>query len=185
MVEQVAFQTIFQFLQTVGILVGVYYYISTIRSNQRNQQMQLETRQAQLFMNLYQTFSSPEFIKNWDHVNWRLEFEDWEDAFNKIHPTKNPEERAIWFSVGAFFEGVGVLVRRNLIDISLVNDLLGNMIKMTWEKMGPIEKESRIRLKNPDAWNDFEYVYNEILRYTEDSPGSGSRIREEAKQYME
>ena len=55
MVEQVTFQTLFQFLQTVGILVGVYYYISTIRTNQRNQELTrkaqeqaLETRQAQL-----------------------------------------------------------------------------------------------------------------------------------------
>jgi hypothetical protein len=32
MVEQVTFQTIFQFLQTVGILVGVFYYIMTIRT---------------------------------------------------------------------------------------------------------------------------------------------------------
>ena len=30
MVEQVAFQTVFQFLQTVGILVGVFYYIMTL-----------------------------------------------------------------------------------------------------------------------------------------------------------
>jgi hypothetical protein len=64
MVEQITFQTIFQFLQTVGILVGVFYYISTIRTNQRNQEISLrnqeltlkaqehaaETRQAQLYM---------------------------------------------------------------------------------------------------------------------------------------
>ena len=57
MVEQVTFQTIFQFLQTVGILVGVFYYVLTIRANQRNQELArkaqeqaLETRQTQLFM---------------------------------------------------------------------------------------------------------------------------------------
>jgi len=38
------YQTVFQFLQTVGILVGVFYYVMTIRANQRNQQLQLETR---------------------------------------------------------------------------------------------------------------------------------------------
>ena len=50
MAEQITFQIIFQFLQTVGILIGVFYYIMTIRTNQRNQKMQLETRQTQLFI---------------------------------------------------------------------------------------------------------------------------------------
>jgi hypothetical protein len=43
-IEQLTFQTVFQFPQTVGILVSVFYYITTIRANQRNQQLQLETR---------------------------------------------------------------------------------------------------------------------------------------------
>ena len=57
MVEPVTFQTIFQFLQTVGILVGVYYYITTIRVNQRNQELArnaqehaTETRQLDIYM---------------------------------------------------------------------------------------------------------------------------------------
>ena len=65
MVEQVTFKTIFQFLQTAGILAGVFYYIMTIRTYQRNQEigsrnqeLTLETKQAQLFMNIFNTFSS-------------------------------------------------------------------------------------------------------------------------------
>lgn len=67
MVEQVTFQTLFQFLQTVGFLVGVFYYITTIRTNQRNQELTLkaqahatETRESQLFMQLYQQLNSVE-----------------------------------------------------------------------------------------------------------------------------
>jgi hypothetical protein len=63
MVEQMAFQTVFQFLQTMGILVGVFYYVMTIRANQRNQQLQLETRQAQLFMQPYNRWSDPDFAR--------------------------------------------------------------------------------------------------------------------------
>jgi hypothetical protein len=168
-----------------GVIAGFTYYVLTVRATRKNQQQQLETRQAQLFMSLYQTFRSPEFIKNWDHVNWRLEFKDWEDSFTKLHPVKNPENRTIWFSVAAFFEGVGVLLRRNLIDISLVNDLLGNVIIMTWESMGPTETESRSRLNNPDIWTDFEYAYNEILRYSGTKPGTFINMKSAAQQYYE
>ena len=48
MVEQVTFQILFQFLQTVGILVGVFYYIMTIRTNQRNQEISLKNQQLTL-----------------------------------------------------------------------------------------------------------------------------------------
>ena len=44
---------VLQIVQTAGILVGIVYYIAIMRNNQRTQQMQLETRQAQLFMQLY------------------------------------------------------------------------------------------------------------------------------------
>ena len=140
-----------------GVLIALGYYIINIR-NQR------VTRQTQLLMNLYETYRSPEFIHDWDQVIWRFEFNDWEDAMRKLHPLNNPEERKVWFSVGLFFNGVGVLVKRKLINITLVDELLGDMIMMTWEKMGPIEVESRVRLNNPRAFEDFEYLYNEILR---------------------
>jgi hypothetical protein len=41
MVEQVTFQTIFQFLQTVGILTAVYYYIMTLRNAERARQREM------------------------------------------------------------------------------------------------------------------------------------------------
>ena len=177
-------QTILTYLTLISIPIGVFYHIMTLRNTSKNQQMQLETRQAQLFMGLYQTFRSPEFVRNWDHVIWRLEFKDWEDAAEKLHPVNNPDERTIWFSVGMFFVGVGVLVKRGLIDLSLVDDLLGGMITHTWEKMGPIEVESRIRLNNPRAFEDFEYLYDEIVRSTE-GRGSYKGLREGFSPYIE
>jgi hypothetical protein len=65
MVEQITFQTIFQFLQTVGILVGVFYYIMTLRNSQRTQQQQLETRQAQLFMQIFIHNTDPDFRRRY------------------------------------------------------------------------------------------------------------------------
>lgn len=115
-------------------------------------------------MDLYETYRSPEFFQDWDTVIWRIEFDDWEEAMRKLQPIHNPKERKEWFSVGTFFNGVGVLVKRKLIDISLVDDLLGNMIRIAWEKIGPIEIESRVRFNNPTAFMDFEFLYNEILQ---------------------
>ena len=83
-----------------------------------------------------------------------------------------------------FFEGVGVLVKRGLIDLSLVDDLLGSMITHTWEKMGPVEVESRVCFNNPRAFEDFEYLYNEIVRFAE-GRGSYKGLRDGFSPYIE
>ena len=75
-----------------------------------------------------------------------------------------------WFTVGMFFEGVGVLLKRNLIDIAMIDDLLGHSIKVTWEKMGPIEIETRERWNAPRVFDDFEYLYNTLMKYLETHP---------------
>ncbi len=66
-----------------------------------------------------------------------------------------------------FFEGIGVLLKRNLLDIEMVDDLLGHSIKLTWEKMGPIEKETRKRWDDPRTFDDFEYLYDELMKHYE------------------
>jgi len=132
MVEQVTFQTIFQFLQTVGILVGVFYYIMTIRTNQRNQELTrkaqettLETRQAQLFMPLYETFRNHQYRKHWSQV-MNLEWTDWEDFRERYvgATCSQPSVMPIFQSQMSFFEGIGVLVKKGLIDISIVYESL-------------------------------------------------------------
>jgi len=172
----ISIEVIALILTGLGLIVTILYYTVVLRNATK-------TRQTQLLMDLYQTYRSPEFIQDWDQVIWRLEFENWEDAMIKLHPLNNPEERRAWFSVGMFFNGVGVLVKRNLIDISLVDDLLGGMIILTWEKMGPIETESRVRLSNPRAFEDFEYLYNKIVKVTE-GRGSYSGMRKGVSPYL-
>jgi hypothetical protein len=153
-----------------GVVAGLSYYVLTVRNNQRLQKMQLETRQAQLFMGLYETYRSPTFRKQWDEVIFIIEYDDWEDMNRKYNRETNYDLLLSWFTVGTFFEGVGVLLKRNLIDITMVDDLLGPTVKMAWEKMGPIEVESRRRFDNPRAFDDFEYLYNELMKYYQQHP---------------
>ena len=65
---------------------------------------------------------------------------------------------------GLFLEGVGVLLHRKLIDISLVDDLLSGPIKMVWEKMKPIIEDARKQLKQPQYAEWVEYLYNEMKK---------------------
>ena len=71
----------------------------------------------------------------------------------------------------AFYQGIGVLVQRGMIDIELVNDLLGHSVVLTWEKMSPELIESRksgTGKFSPILWKDFEFLYNEISKRRSD-----------------
>ena len=99
-----------------------------------------------------------------------MEFEDWDDMESKFDPVDNPDERVSWFSVASFYEGVGVLLKQNLIDISMVDDLMATSIRLSWEKIGPFELESRKRFNLPRLWDGFEYLYIELMKYHEKHP---------------
>ncbi len=62
---EITYQMVLSTLQTAGILVGIYYYVMTLRNQRKNQELALETRQAQLFMNIYdRRVNSPD----WDEI---------------------------------------------------------------------------------------------------------------------
>ena len=161
-------QTILTYLSLISIPIGVFYHIMTLNNTRKNQQMQLETRQAQLLATLFDTSRSMEFRRLWHQVmvfDWK-DFDDWKVRFSEI---TNPEAIASFTSVMGFFSGIGVFVKNNFIDIKLVYDLLGGDIKMTWERYLPIFLGDREYFKNPLMWRDFEYLYNSIVEYDPDS----------------
>lgn len=151
-----------------GVIAGLSYYVMVVRNNQRTQRQQLETRQAQLFMNLYETWSTPGFRKRSNWVNQVLEYEDSEDFHSKYGAVADPDAFADWASVAAYYEGIGVLIRKGLINIDLVYELLRNSISITWEKMGPEFLDSRARgTGHPTLFSNFEFLYNEIKKREE------------------
>ena len=92
-------------------------------------------------------------------------YTDYDEFIEKYGSEKNPDAWAIWFSVAAFFNGVGVLVGRNLIDIDLVEELLGNITDRMWTVMGPVLKEWREqgttqKMRKYELLHGFEYLYN-------------------------
>src|SRR5512136_2739801 len=88
---------------------------------------QTRIRQTDLIMKLYSQFSSLEFAKVWEEVLNREEknYDDYRSKYGLAEVT----------AVGMFFEGIGILLRRRLIDIELVDDMFTSPIKWTWEKM--------------------------------------------------
>jgi len=166
-----------QFIRdTTAIVVGIaafIYYILTIRN-------QNQTRQAQLLMSLYEAYRSPEFRRNWGIV-MDQEYTDFDDYWGKYGSPVDLEAWSSWQSVASYFHGIGVLLRKGMIDISLLDQLLVNLVFVSWLHMGPIVigfreytsgKDARFEgrgssMRHPQM-SGFEYLYNE-LRKREDA----------------
>lgn len=63
-----------------------------------------------------------------------------------------------------FFEGIGVLLYRELIDIDLTEDIFSGSIKKTWGKVKPIVEDDRKKLDDPATVDWFECLYNEMKK---------------------
>ena len=140
---------------TAGVLVGVIYYILGI-------QHQAQTRQTDLVMRLYATFSSNEFQDAWTKVKKRArEFDDIDD----IHEFEEKVGGLREFNqVSLFFEGVGILLKRRIVDGPLIDDLFGGAIARAWETVRTGIIRGRQQQNDPTIYYYFEYLYNEMKK---------------------
>jgi hypothetical protein len=58
----VSVETISIVFTGLSVSLAAFYYISTLRNAQKTQQIQLETRLAQMFMGIYNQFHSVNFL---------------------------------------------------------------------------------------------------------------------------
>ena len=117
-------------------------------------------------MSIYAKSTDYEFRKRFTWLLMKIRWTDYDDFVSKYgEPWSEEADIEVWASirdVGNFLEGVGVLVKRRLIDPALVDDLLSGLIILMWEKFGPLILEVRKRHKYPQFLEWFEYLYNEI-----------------------
>ncbi|MFH1180281.1 MAG: hypothetical protein V1710_07970 [Candidatus Bathyarchaeota archaeon] len=123
------------------------------------QQQTLETRQAQLFVQLYSQYYNKDFVTAINKVS-RMKYQSYEEFWEKYG---NLEDAQSWDLLSHYFEGAGILVRKGLIEPSLVSDLVSEEFIDYWEIMSPFIKEYRIRSNKPNAGENQEYLY-ELLK---------------------
>lgn len=151
-------------IQTIALVVGIVYYLTIMRNAQKTRELTLksqeqstETRQTQLFMHIYSQWYSTDFWKNWETV-MEIDYTDYDDANEKWSPETRRSARSLF----VFFEGIGVLVNRGLIEPSLIDDLMSAMVISFWDKWRDYYIEYRVRRNAPMVAEWIEYLYNTI-----------------------
>jgi hypothetical protein len=164
MVELTEIQAAYYMVAATGVLIAAIYYIYNVRTSQKTAKTTLETRQTQLFMQLFAQYNNKDFMQDFAKVAYDVEYENLEDWTKKYGSTADRETWASWARVGRFFDGVGILVRRGLIDMDLVIAELRELILFSWDKMKPWVYEVRMEMKSPHTWENFEYLAEETRK---------------------
>lgn len=147
-----------------GVFIALSYYIMNLRNLR-------QTRQAQIYLNLMETFRSTEFLRQW-HITETARWKDFDDYHEKYSPENNPEVLTATTAVFLFFESVGTLVRKKLIGFDLVDGQLAIAIVAHWRRWESIILGDREYFQSPGFWSDFEYIYKEL-----DKTGQYASIR--------
>jgi hypothetical protein len=150
-------QTISIAIASTGVFAAAIYYIFQIRHQTR-------LRQTDLVMRLYSTFAGEDHRTAGKKVIW-ITYEDYDDYVKKYGApnSEEPIPTAV-DTVLYFYEEVGVLLSKKLIDIDLIEQLFGYNIMLVGTKIMPIIEEGRKRLNVPRFWANFEYLYNEVKK---------------------
>jgi hypothetical protein len=169
----VELETVNLLVQIVGVsaaaiatVVGVRSYILSNKRAQETKDRELETRQAQLFMQIYDRWTFDIGEKFWDFLE--VDIKTAEEYMDKIKTDKKYARQTAILS--RYHEGVGVLVRFGLLDIKYIAYLASWPTRVYWEKLKPIVGEVR-RLQNaPRADSESEYLYNRLMEYIGEHP---------------
>ncbi|UCG44884.1 MAG: hypothetical protein JSV58_05695 [Candidatus Bathyarchaeota archaeon] len=145
-------------IAAASVVIGVIYSSFQLR-------YQTKARQTDLVLRLYSKWSDDKFMETYTTVLRKLEFKDYTDYVKKYgSPLSGTPTNRKWLITGLYFEGIGVLLRRKLIDIRLVDDLLSGPIKNMWEKIKPLVEAVRKQLGQPTVMEYFEFLYNEMQK---------------------
>jgi len=142
-------QTVSIVIASASVVAGIVYYSLQIRH-------QTKARQTDLVIRLYTTFGGKEMRETWERVTTRedVDFSTYQSKFGLSDVNE----------IGWFFEGVGVLLHKKLIDIAVVDDLFSSPIKISWEKLQPVAEGERKQFDRPQIWEWWEYLYNEMQK---------------------
>jgi hypothetical protein len=156
-------------LTGLGLTASIVYYASVLRNANRTQEMQLETRQAQLYMGVYNKFTTRENVDIlMELLDW--EFDDYDDFQNKYGKESNPEAFSRWIFYVNLFEALGPIVREGYLDVHMIALLMSGGIKALWEKFRSIVMENRVRHNWPRWAVEFEGLYDALIEYSKENP---------------
>ena len=131
-----------------GVLIGVVLTVVELRNL-------VKQRKTDLVTHLYSIYSSEEFQKEWHSFMTEelVGLKAYQEKFGVEFPTS-----------AVFFNEIGILLEKGLVDVNLINSLFGGVVPRYWKKMKPFLAICRKEVGQPKLGRGIEYLGNEIER---------------------
>jgi hypothetical protein len=157
-VDILLLQTVSIVVASAGVFAAAIYYIFQIRLQTKMRKTELITRFSSTL-----NFTASEVWAYWNTI-MSCEFtslDDYEKKYGSVLDRSNPRNQAfqamLWY-----YDSVGLLLKEKLIDIKLVEAILG--VKAAWNKMKPLIIGIREKHGLTHVFENFEYLYNEVKK---------------------
>jgi len=159
LVDLAEIQAAYYMVAATGVLVAAAYYVMNMRAT-------LQTRQAQIYMGIWQKMNSEEAGKAWKlWLNVKIgSYEEWKKLFDD---QTMGSAFYMWLSI---FEGVAIFVHEGLIDIRLLARDMGNTYVFWWRKYEPFFMQHRTVEKYPRYMIEAEWLYNKLIEFGQKNP---------------
>ena len=157
-------QFILTILPVFSMAVALVYYAMNLRNANKTQLMAQETRQASLFMQIYNQFTSERVMETSIEIMAQWEWSSFEEFQQKYGAGTNPSAYSKFMKIINYFEGVGILLKRGLIDEEFVSDLMGAPLMMVWEKTQPVIEGIREFYDDSELWDNYEYLVKQVTK---------------------
>ncbi|MCX6655195.1 MAG: hypothetical protein NTY03_08745 [Candidatus Bathyarchaeota archaeon] len=150
----VELETINSLVQIVGVsataiaaVVGVSSYINSNkraeeakRKEQDTRDRELDTRQAQMFLNIYDQTKTRDFQSAFIRVIPKARWSNFKE-YRELN--KDLEFQVACNTLMMLYEGLGVLVRKGLLHIRMIALLMCGSTRLYWSKYSQIAEEAR------------------------------------------
>jgi len=153
-------------LQSLSIIIAATSVVIGVAYNIYNMRLQNKSRQAQIYLGLWQRLNSIEMnnafgilnrtkIGSYEEFVKMLSDEKWSDAF---------------FFVFTTYEAVGVFVHEDLLNIRLfARDAAGVFVRH-WRTYGAFIKEHQVKRDSPRFYIETELLYGKMLEFANKNP---------------
>jgi hypothetical protein len=142
-------------IASAGVLAGVIYYVLEIRHQSRLRRTESVIRLSPWFnMNAREVQEAVTQVCS-------IEYKNYEDYLERY--SEKPEHMTLKI-LGNYFEGIGILVDRKLVETDIVYDFWGQIIQSSWEKIQPMVVDMRKDIGDPHMFRFWEYLYNEMKK---------------------
>ncbi len=160
---EITYQMVLSTLQTAGLLVGIYYYIMTLKNNRQNQRITMTTTLLEPFMTVEGNLVLMDLLN--------MEWNDLDDYKRKYDHRVNSENFAKRAAVFNRLESLGLFYRRGLLDLETLRSGGGTIMTLLWRKFKPIVEMYRITDADKSLYKNWEYMAESVYKmYPETVP---------------